>query len=265
MVNTYPLSLEELRKTASAVGIRTVILGGRETVNAVKLDSEEIKDAKNFISYLVSSYSRISPKLASLVEKHSEIIVKAIEIYKAIAARDIGEKRFAFPPRSDTISAAPISPQFIRYVATASADDPAYSDYPLNSFDLSLSAGTPRHLYGTSTDYWSGKSKTKGPIMHVIFEDGIIEIGSTPKIIEVLAEFEDWRMLGALWEPYIVREAIEVGRMIYQYQTPGVLFVLPDRKFRLGVMPDKTGTSTVIPVGIALYYVENFKSLTWIS
>mgnify|MGYP000442137821 CR=1 FL=1 len=254
------------QKLGAEVFKEYILVGGIPEVEGETLSPQEEKAVLAGVEFGRRIYERISPKLAVLFDRYAPLVLEAAKIYKRIALRAQVAAEFAWPPQLDKLAAVPIAPQLIRYVASPSDNDPAFSDYQLNTFKISFTTpGETKYLFGSSNKYWRGISATRGPIMHVIFKDGLIEIGTSPKVDQVYIEFEGWDMLGTVFQPEVVKIPIETDRPVYQYGLPGPIVVMADRGFRMAVMGESAGDSIIVPVGISFYYVSKFKNLTWIS
>ena len=254
----------ELDKVAVSSGIG-VVLGDMKTQEGEALDANERRAIELALNYIKRVYARISPKLAMLFDTHKQFVLSAASVYKRKALKANVAADFDFPPKLGRLAVAPIAPQLIRYVATPSATDPAYSDYALNSFTIMFgSAGETKYLFGSDANYWKGLSETKGPIMHVVFEDGLIEIGTSPKVDQIYIEFDGWNMLGTFFQPEAVKLPIEESKPVYQYTHPAFV-TIPDRGIKVAVLGEVAGDSILVPVGVTFYFVDKFKTLTWIS
>jgi len=122
------------------------------------------------------------------------------------------------------------------------------------------------YLFGDGTNYYRTSSTTGAHSAILVFNNGIIEIGSTPKIEQFRLISEGFTKYGIYTVAPIVEERIEENRLIYQYPTPlGAVPIFYDKGIMWSVMPKVTGTSTIKLLGLVFYEHDFAADLKWVS
>jgi len=242
-----------------------VFFGDRESVEYEELAVEEKRAINKVFNYGINQLRKVSPVVAKDIERQRGIALKVGSIFKAMLP---GKKDYTFPSETGKLSASWLFPGAIRYVATASADNPAYSSYKLNSWDIDLTAGTAIYFFGDGTNFYKASPTTYKHSMLLVFYNGIVEIGSTPKLQAFRLYGEGVSKYGAYAISPIVEEEIEEGKLIYQYPTPlGATPIFFDKGIMWGAMPLETGTATIKLLGLVYYEHDLYPDLasTYIS
>lgn len=241
----------------------SLFFGDRKEVVYEKLEDREIDAIKNIFGIGIDQLNDISPKIASKIKPQESIAIKCAGIFKDMLPE---KKSITFPSETGTIGVAWLFPQAIRYVASPSSTYPAYTSYPANSWDMSLTAGTPAYLFGDGTNYYKASPATAQHSMLLIFKDGILEIGSTPKIQQFRLTAEGVTKYGIYTVAPVTEVPIEPNKTIYQYPTPmGAVPIFYDKGIMWGFMPGATGVSTIKLLGLVFYEHDFAPSLKWVS
>jgi hypothetical protein len=240
-----------------------IFMGDRESVVYAELTASERNAITKVFNYGVAQLRRISPKIAGDIEPQLGLALKVAGIFKDMIPE---KKEYTFPSQTGSLGVAWLFPQAIRYVATPSNSAPAYTSYPVNSWDLSLTAGTAAYLFGDGTNYYRTSPATGQHSAILVFNNGVIEIGSTPKIDQFRLTAEGFTKYGIYTVAPIVEEKIEENRLIYQYPTPlGALPIFYDKGVMWGFMPRLSGTSTIKLLGLVFYEHDFASTLKWVS
>ena len=256
------VDVRELFKEELDAGI-PIYMGDRREIPHTELTTEEEDAVTTVFNYGVEQLRKVSSKIAADIEKQLDLALKVAGIFKEIIPE---KKSLVFPSQSGSLGIAWIFPQAIRYVASASADNPAYSSYELNSWDIKVTAGTAAYLFGDGTHFYKASGATNKHEMLLIFNNGLIEIGSTPRIDQFRLVAEGVTKYGIYTVAPIVEERIEENRVLYQYPTPlGATPIFYDRGIMWGFMPRLSGTITLKCLGLVFYEHDLFSNLTWIT
>jgi hypothetical protein len=243
------VSYEELFKGYRVFG------GGKAEEQATTLTADEEKDLGYCLADVNTVLSKVSPSLADLMTANKQFFIGAAQIAKA----KMDDKVISYPGQPGFIGVAPIVPQLLKWAGTVP------TDYPNNSWELSLTAGTPTYLLGSSAAWYKTSSAVGSRMLLAIPKDGIVEIGSTPKldqfrlISESLTKFGPWSVCPLIEMP------ADPDRPIYQYPTHGALVVTYDLGYKLYAMPKVTGKSKVVILGLAFYEHELATEPKWVS
>jgi hypothetical protein len=175
-------------------------------------------------------------------------------------------KNYAFPSVPGTLGVAWLFPQALRYAATPSASLPAYTSYKPNSWDIDITAGKPAWLLGDGTNFYKASPEAEKHSFILIFNNGVIEVGSTPSAQQFKIMTEGKRDYGIYTVEPLVEIPVEKAVAIYQYPTPlGAMFVDHNRGVMWGFLPTRTGTATIKLLGLVFYEHDFAADFKWIA
>jgi hypothetical protein len=233
-----------------------VFVGDRESFVYSPVENEERKAIEYVFRYGLNQLKRISPKIAADIEPQLSLALKVAGIFKEMLPE---RKSYTFPSQTGSLGVAWLFPQAIKYATTVP------TSYKNNSWDMDLTAGTKAWILGDGTNYYKTSSATGAHSAILIFQNGVIEIGSTPKAEQFRLVSEGLTKYGIYTVAPIVEERIEENRLIYQYPTPmGALPVFYDKGVMWGFMPKASGTSTIKLLGLVFYEHDFAADLKWI-
>lgn len=243
-------------------GIPIAALERRE-INYYPLSKDEVDVVRRVFRVGVEHLRKISPVIASDIEIQESLAIKMAGVAKAVFPV---VKSYAFPSVPGSLGVNWIFPQAIKYVATPSATSPAYTSYATNSWDISLTAGTEAFLFGSSTDWYKASPATDAHTFLLIFNNGVIEIGSTPKAEQFRLISEGKQDYGIYTVEPLVEEKVEPNKVLYQYPTPlGALFITHDRGIRWSFLPKVSGTATIKLLGLVFYEHAFASTVKWVA
>jgi hypothetical protein len=236
-----------------------VFMGDRESVVYTPLESDEAAAIQKVFNYGLNQLKRITPKVASDIEPQLSLALKIAGIFKDMIPE---KKSYAFPSQTGSLGVAWLFPQAIKYYGTPGASYPCYTSYATNSWDISLTAATAAYLFGNGTNYYKASPTTAQHSALLVFNNGILEIGSTPKVEQFQLTAEGFTKYGIYTVAPIVEERIEENRLIYQYPTPlGATPIFYDKGIMWGFMPRVSGTATIKLLGLVFYEHDLFSTL----
>jgi len=242
-----------------------IFIGGRERVDYEELSNDERKAVLKCFREGLQHLEKVSPVIAADIRRQEELAVKAAMIAKGVFPES---KPIAFPSETGTIGVAWLFPGAIRYVASPSSDNPAYSSYKLNKWEIDLTEGTPAYFFGDGTNYYRACSQAGKHELILVFKNGVIEFGSTPKIDTFRMYTRASQRYGVFTVEPLIEVQVEVNKAIYQYPTPlGATIIYHDFDFMWGFMPRYSGTAVIKLLGLVFYEHDLFPDLasTWIS
>jgi len=244
-----------------------VFMGDRESVVYTPLEDDERAAVQKVFNYGLNQLRRISPKIASDIEPQLSLALKVAGIFKDMIPE---KKSYAFPSQTGSLGVAWLFPQAIKYAASPSSTAPCYTSYNTNSWDIPLTAGTAAYLFGAVTGgvsyFYKSSPTTAQHSALLVFNNGILEIGSTPKVEQFQLTAEGFTKYGIYTVAPIVEERIEENRLIYQYPTPlGATPIFYDKGIMWGFMPRVSGTATIKLLGLVFYEHDLFSTLKWVS
>jgi hypothetical protein len=263
-----PKNLMDVFKDELDQGIN-VFIQPRTSVTMAPLNDAEVLAIHRAVDQITLTLNDISPRLARDFARQEPAFVK----WGSVAKGNFPVvKTITFPSTPGNIGVMPIFPQLVKYSATAaSANNPVYTDYTSDSWDISVTAGTVAHLFGSGADtapsYYKAASTVAataqaGNCFMVVADDGIIEKGTTPKM-------KQWRILAQTQQQYgiytadpIEDETIQLGRNLYQHATLGMMPIYRDYGLWWAFMPDVSGVDSLRLLGLAFYEHELLANLT---
>jgi hypothetical protein len=239
---------------AEKVGVNIAALD-RQIVNYVELSNDE----KKYVSYAFDSgiahLQKVLPSIAGDIARQKDLVLMMAGVAKATFPV---RKNFAYPSVPGSLGVAWLFPQGLKWVATPSSTNPCYTSYKTNSWDIDVTAGTKAYLLGDGTNFYKTNPNTDTHTFILIFDNGVLEVGSTPSIEQFHIYTEGKRDYGAYTIEPLTDIPIEKNVAIYQYPTPlGAMFVDYNRGVMWGFMPRVTGTKTIKLLGI-IFYEHNF-------
>jgi len=236
-----------------------MFMGGRDTYDYERLTDEEADSIHLAFDKNLKRIENVSPKLAANMRPQREAFVKWAGIAKATFPET---KSFSYPAVAGGLGADWITPELYKYSTSpaAAAATNSYSDYngttaAFTSFDLTLTAGTARYVAGnvTETNFYKGCATTDKHSFVVIAQDGLVELGTTPKVN--MMKFSTQLQTKYQWismSPSLT-QTMEDYRAIYQYDTPGMIPMDHNVGTLIKVMPTVSGTTTLVPLGMVFY------------
>jgi hypothetical protein len=242
-------------------GIR-VFSGGRDVVDT----SEISQDERDAITYCfdqnIKKIENASPKIAAGLRLQREAMVKWAGIAKGTFPES---KIYSYPGQAGGLGVDFLTPYLFgygnsdttgglnMYLDTAAASATAAE----RTWDISLTAGTRTFLLGDLTStFYKGCATTGSHSFVVLFQDGIVEIGSTPKIYQLHFKSELMNKYTPVGQQPLVSMPVEDHKLIYQYTTPGMIPCSHTTGMNISVMPAYTGTAHIPLLGMCFYETD---------
>lgn len=250
-----PVSIDAIK-----AGIPVAALD-RTIVSYVDLSSDE----KTWVGYVfdkgIEHLRKVAPSIASDIAKQRNLAINMAGVAKATFPV---RKNYSFPSVPGSLGVAWLFPQGLKWVATPDASNPCYTSYRANSWDIDVTAGTNAYLLGDGTNFYRANPNTDQHTFILIFDGGVIEIGSSPSIEQFHLITEGKRDYSVYTVEPLTDIPLEKNVAIYQYPTPlGALFVSHDRGVMWGFKPRVSGTKTIKLLGLIYYEHDFLSSLKW--
>jgi len=256
------VAAEDLFAEEFAKGI-DIFLGGRKRFDYKELEPDERNAIRKCLREGIRKMRRISPQIAADLEDQESAFIKFGGVAKATFPE---EKVITYPGEAGMIGVNLLCPQAIRYYATPSSTYPAYTDYTLNKWELDLTAGSDAYLLGSSTELYKASPTTNQHTYIVIAQNGVVEINTSPRIIQMRLEAQGQEGKFSPWVVHpLVEQSIEKELNIYQYNTLGIVPISHDFGVRWKVLPNYTGTSTIKLLGLFFFEFDFMSDTLWIS
>jgi len=247
----YPVSartaveLKELLDKEIAEGI-IIYAGGLKSVEVAPLSAEEEAVLRRYIRHVVRVLERISPVIARNFAAHESYFVKCAQMFKAIS-----EKPLSIPPAPGTFGVTLIFPQAIKYSANAP------TSYKNNLWEIDLTAGTAAYILGSDTAFYFASSTSGQRSMLAIIQDGLLEVGTTPKIYQMKMITQQDAARGPFAVAPLTEVPIEAGKAIYEYNHPAMI-VRHDFGVKWAILPAYSGTGVYKVLGLVFYEYDFF-------
>ena len=255
--------IEYIDPVARNLGV-DMFYGGKDNVEIGKLEEHEILAVERCFKRGLRLIRKISDELAEILEQQESLFLKWAEVAKG----QLDNKPIAYPAESGTIGVGWIFPQAVKYVATPSADEPAYTSYKNNTWEIDLSAGTSAYIFGDSTNDYRACPTSGQRCFMVIAQNGLVEIGSTPKI-RLMRVTTQGASKYAYWPVHpLIEVPIEMNdeeSMLYIYNTIGMIPVYHNYGIKWEIVPTYSGTSVLPLVGLVFYEYDFIMNKKYIS
>jgi len=237
-----------------------VLIGGLGALAIREFTDAEKKKFDKFIEDSVDALNKISPEIAADFKDQADLFLSVGKVFKAKVDKAFG----GILPTSGQFGVGLIIPQDIRYAATPSSTNPCYTDYPANSWTLSLTAGSTIYFLGSSANFYKARTTTGYRCAMVIMKNGVVEVGTSPSINQFQVQTERTSYPAFSVHP-LVDQPIERGYTIYRYNLPFAVPVFHDFGVKLMGMPITTKSSEIRLVGVIFYEYDHRASLTYVS
>lgn len=246
------VTMDELYKTTKI----PIAALGRDKLPYKELSDNETAIINTVFDRGLEVLKKVSPTIAADIEKQRQLAIHFAGIAKAL----MDYKIYSFPSVGGQLGVNWLFPQAIKYTTTTP------TGYTNNSWDISITAGTKAYILGSDAATYKTNSTEGSRHCILIFNNGLIEYGSTPSV-------EQFRLLSDAKGDYgiytvapLVEVPVESTKSIYQYPTPlGALFVDYQTGVKWYFMPRRTGTMTLKLLGLVFYEHDFASDVKWIS
>ena len=232
----------------------------KSTIPFVNLSSSEEAALENYLGLQLDVLQYQSPVLYKIAKNQIEagLVDVAAGIFKGKLQ---GNGTFSFPAQPGQLGITFLIPQIVNYNQTSAPTGYANKD----TWSLPTTAGTAAYILGNASTFYMSSSTPTQRAMLVIFQDGLIEVGSTPSFRQLQVITQVNESYGPMGVEPLVDVEVEKGKNLYAYPTPGAIIVPYDVGVKLLAMPYRTNTNgeEVRLFGVALYEYNFFSSLLW--
>lgn len=237
------------------VDVRKLFEGNKILLGGIgpNIEVEELRESEQalldkFIKESQEVIGQVSPYLANILVNHVDLIIDFARIFKAKVRQTFGGEA----PQPNNFGIAFLAPYDLKYATTPSPTEPAYTTYSQRSWVLSLTSGTAIYLLGDGTNFFKMSPTVGSRALGLIFQNGIIEVGTTPKVDQFQVRTEQVNY--APWRATtITDQPIDPRRPIYVYKTPFAIPLWYDFGIMLSAMPHTTGDSDLRLFGVVFY------------
>ncbi len=152
------------------------------------------------------------------------------------------------------------------YADVAGSTTGATAGLPMNTWDVGMTAGTALYLFGlTAGAFYTGRALTEKHTLGVLCQNGLIEVGTTPKLSHLLVASQ----VQSKYSPIAIQPLIDIPLSncvgnptnIYQYNTPGMIALTHNFGMRVAAMPTVTGKSRLQWIGMNFYEYDHMSTL----
>jgi len=235
---------------------------GRDQLPYAPLDESEVDAIRRVFHAGLEHLRKVAPKLALDVARQERLVIEFAAVAKATFPI---RKNYAFPSVPGSLGVAWLFPQAIRYAATPSADNPCYTSYRANSWDIDIVAGTTAWLFGDGTNFYRTSKAEGARTFILVLNNGIVEFGTTPSTQQFRIISEAKTDYGIYTVDPLMEVPLESGTVIYQYPTPlGATWVDFNRGIMWGFMPTRSGKATIKLLGMVYYEHDFARTPKWV-
>jgi len=252
--------------------------GGRTQVSTATLAPNEIDAVNLAFNTGLSVLRKVSPTIAAEIAVQQPIALLMAQIAKGVLTSTGAPKTITYPSMVGTVGVTWLIPQAIKYTATATTTNPCYTDYSNDLWNISLTAGTCANLLGSATlsstnipgtqnstltinNRYQAANQANAHQFWFAFQNGLIEIGSTPTLEQFHIETQNANQYGIYTAIPINEQTVEANKTIYQYNTLGVIPVYYDMGINWVALPQVTQTSQLKILGMQFYEHGLFPTL----
>lgn len=229
----------------------------RAQLPVAQLDPKEEDVIKRVFYYGIAHLKKVAPSIAVDIERQYKLALAMAAVAKGLFP---AKKNFSFPSVPGSLGVAWLFPQAIYYASGVA------TGYTANSWDIPITAGTKAYLLGSDTAYYKTSSTTDSRSLILIFENGLVEVGSTPSAQQFRLITESKGDYGAYAVEPLVEVSVEPNKAIYQYPTPlGALWVDYNTGVKWYFMPTRSGTATIKMLGLVFYEHDFLKDAKWVA
>jgi len=240
---------------------KTILALDYSSVDYVEPEPDEKDAVRQCVDEQVRVMERVSPELANQYKDHESIFTKFAGVAKAHFPEN---KPITYPSQTGQIGCLGLIPQAVKYAATADPSNPCYTSYNTNLWTIDLTKGNAAYILGDGSNYYKASSAANKHSLLVIIQDGLIEIGTTPRLQQQRVQSEATSKYGIGTMQPLSELPITPNLTLYQYNTLGVLPVYHDSGVMWGVMPKETGTSEIKLLGMVFFEHDFLSTLTWL-
>ncbi len=212
------------------------------------------------------------------------VVLKFAQIAKGTLASQGGTKPISWPPQVGQIGVAWLDPYLLQYSRAHNSTYPAYTDYTPNTWNVQFNAalgstlvqllgsstyakGTPPATVPTltSTNYYQSNATTNQRQISFLFQNGILELGTTPDIEQWIIQTNQTQAYSAYTSHPLIYQPVDSEKLIYQYNTPGVIPLYNDMGIYLaGLAQSSVGVHTMPLLGMSFYETNLLSVPSWI-
>jgi len=248
--------LKTVEEIKNATGVSLAAFDRRELPYS-PLDPREVDAIRRVFYYGIDHLRKVAPSVASDIERQYRLALEMAAVAKGLFP---AKKNYAFPSVPGSLGVAWLFPQAVKYAATTP------TGYSANSWDIPITAGTKAYLLGSDTDFYKTSSTTDARSFILIFENGLVEVGSTPSAQQFRIMTESKGDYGAYAVEPLVEINVEPNKAVYQYPTPlGALWVDYNTGVKWYFIPTRSGTATIKMLGLVFYEHDFLKDTKWVA
>lgn len=238
-------------------GIKVFTGGRTDTEFEILSKNEEISISKMVRQHAVM-LQYTSPILANTLMAHEKAIIKMGGVAKALFPN---EKVIKHPGTQNSIVADIITPQALFWKNTPDASAPCYNGYEPNSWDVNLTAGTEKYLFGTESNYYETRKENENYMAAILLHNGLYEVGTAPKLSHMHVRTKQTDLYSPTAITPMADLSVDPDRPVYIHNTPGAILLTHDVGTQISVMPQLSGVSNLRWLGVAFYEYNHMGTL----
>jgi hypothetical protein len=266
VISIVQARISEMFSPEANAGIR-VFSGGKDLIDIADMAAEERDAILYCFDNNVKKIENISPKLAASLRPQRDAMVKFAQIAKGTFPET---KTYSYPGQSGGLAVDFLNPYLFGYanVTTGTGANGylntagAVGTTERRTWDMTLVAGTLKYILGYSAGvpWYKGCAITNQHSYVVLFQDGIIEVGTTPKIDQLFFKSQLMDKYTPVSMQPLLNQTIEFGRNIYQYNTPGMIPISHQTGVQIAAQPLYSGSCHMPLLGMCFYETDFNKS-----
>jgi hypothetical protein len=247
-----------------------MFFGGKIDASAAPLEIEDEMAFNMAWAQLIRNLQKVAPQVVPDIAAQYNTFKKWAQIAKATLPSTGGVLPLAYPSRTGAIGVYPIFPQALKYPAVSGYNAPV-TLYDGNTWDVQLTkpaaAGTNvgDFLFGSSGAFHRTSNAPNKRQLLVIAQNGFIEIGTTPNIIQFQVEGEAEAGKYSFFATSPLQDlSSDPRRPVYIYETPYQIAFWHNFGMRIRVVSKATYKASLRLIGLVFFEHELFPTTIWV-
>jgi len=248
-----------------------IFLGGKPDTTYAPLTDDDKFAFDTAWKQLIRNLQKVAPQLVPDIARQYDTFLKWAQIAKAVVPSTSSILPLSYPARNGAIGVYPIFPQAINYPAGATGYNSPVTGYANDSWEVALTAptaagtGVGTYILGSSTAFYRTSNQPGRKQITVIAQDGIVEVGTTPEIIQFQVQGEAEPNKYSFFATSPLQDiSSDPRRPVYVYETPFQLPIWYDFGVKLLAVSKASYTASLRLIGMTFFEYGLFPSTTWV-
>ena len=254
-VGTLTANVNDLFMPFTQQGI-SIISPWKGTVPYMEPSAQEVSAIQQYLYPQLEILQENARPVYNIVASQEKLVYIAAGIFKAKLE---GKSTYAYPPTPSSLGVGFLIPEFVLYASGVP------TGYIPGTWRIPTTAGTPVYVLGSPTQWYTASATPGSRSFLLIFQDGLVEVGSTPTFRQMQVLTQTSPNYGPITVEPMVDVQIEPSKSYYIYPTLGALLIPYDIGVKLALMPYRTvpDGADVRLIGLAFYEYNFYSSMVY--